>query len=247
MNFNLNPEDKLVISKAKDTVYLSEKRFSPAFYGFLNEHESTLIQNAVHLDDSCMFWGGYDNAKRVVFGSGVKSTDEFPISALCFKYKSDYELSHRDFLGSLMSLQIDRSTIGDIIVNNGQAIVFVKNDIAPFIKQEVRKIGRVGVRITDYGLSDFTYEDDFDEMSFTISSLRLDVFVSALCKISRDKACKLIESELVTINHQVQTSNSKTLCVSDVVTIRKYGKFVFAENNGFSKKGKIKVLVKHFR
>lgn len=247
MNFNLNPEDKLVISKAKDNVYLSEKRFSPAFYGFLNEHESTLIQNAMHLDDSCMFWGGYDNAKRVVFGSGVKSTDEFPISALCFKYKSDFELSHRDFLGSLMSLQIDRSTIGDIIVNKGQAIVFVKSDIAPFIKQEVRKIGRVGVKITDYDLSDFTYEDDFDEMSFTISSLRLDVFVSALCKISRDKACKLIESELVTVNHQIQTSNSKTLCVSDVVTIRKYGKFVFAENNGFSKKGKIKVLVKHFR
>ena len=247
MNFSLNPEDKLIISKAKDTIYLSEKRFSSAFYGFLNEHESTLIQNVIHLDDNCMFWGGYDNAKRVVFGSGVRSTDEFPISALCFRYKSDFELSHRDFLGSLMSLGIERSTLGDIIVNDGQAIVFVKNDIAPFIEQEVRKIGRVGVKITDYDLSDFTYEDEFDEISLTISSLRLDVFVSALCKISRDKACKLIESEMVTVNHQIQTSNSKPLCVCDVVTIRKYGKFVFAENNGFSKKGKFKVLVKHFR
>ncbi len=247
MNYSLNPEDKLVVSKAKDTIYLSEKRFSPAFYGFLNEHESSLIRNTVFLPDECLFWGGYDNAKRVIFGSGVSTTEEFPLSALSFKYRSEFELSHRDFLGSLMALGIERSTIGDIIVNDGQAIVFVKDDIVPFIKQEVRKIGRVGVKITDYDLSDFTYEDEFDEMTFTISSLRLDVFVSALCKISRDKACKLIESELVTINHQTQTSNSKTLCVSDVVTIRKYGKFVFAENNGFSKKGKIKVLVKHFR
>lgn len=247
MSFNLNPEDKLIISKAKDTIYLSEKRFSPAFYGFLNEHESALIQDTVYLDDSCMFWGGYENAKRVVFGSGISSTDDFLISALCFKFKSEFELSHRDFLGSLMSLGIERSTIGDIIVGDGQAIVFAKNDIVSFIKQEVRKIGRVGVKISDYDLSDFTYEDEFDEISLTISSLRLDVFVSALCKISREKASRLIESELVTVNHQTQTSISKILCVSDVVTIRKYGKYVFAENNGFSKKGKIKVLVKHFR
>ena len=135
MNYNLNPEDKLVVSKAKDTVYLSEKRYSPAFYGFLNEHESSLIKNCVFISEDCLFWGGYDNAKRVIFGSGVCSTDEFPISALCFRYKSEYELSHRDFLGSLMALGIERSTIGDIIVNDGQAIVFVKDDIVSFIKQ----------------------------------------------------------------------------------------------------------------
>ncbi len=246
MNYNLNTEDKLVISKAKDTIYLAEKRYSPAFYGFLNEHESSLIRNTLFLSDECLFWGGYDNAKRVMFGSGVVSNEQFPLSALCFKYKKEFELSHRDFLGSLMALGIERSTIGDIIVKDGQSIVFVKNDIVPFIKQEIRKIGRVGVKITDYDLSDFTYDDEFDEITFTISSLRLDVFVSALCKVSREKACKLIESEMVTVNHQTQTDNSKKLCVSDVLTIRKYGKFVFAENNGFSKKAKIRVLVKHF-
>lgn len=247
MNNNLNSEDKLVLSKAEDTIYLSDKRYSPAFYGFLNEHKSSLIKNNIYLNDGCFFWGGYDNAKRVIFGSGVYSTDKFPLSALCFNYKSEFKLSHRDFLGSLMALGIERSTIGDIIVNDGYTIVFVKNEIVPFIKQEVRKIGQVGVKITDYDLSDFTYEDEFDEMTFTVSSLRLDVFVSALCKVSRDKAYKLIESEMVAVNHQTQTNVSKNLCVDDVVTIRKYGKFVFAENNGFSKKGKIKVSVKHFR
>ena len=100
---------------------------------------------------------------------------------------------------------------------------------------------------SDYDSSDFSYSQKYDELSFTVSSLRLDVFVSALCNLSREKASKLITTENVTVNYILQTSNSKTLNVGDVVTIKKYGKFVFTNNNGFSKKGRIRVLVKHFR
>lgn len=243
----LNTEDKLVVSKAEDTIYLSEKRFSPVFYGFLNEHESSLIKENIHLNDECIFWGGYPCAKRLFFGSGVTDTDLFPIDALCFTYKDNYKLSHRDFLGSLMALGIERSTIGDIIVSDGCSIAFVKSDISQYIKQEVRKIGRIGVKVTDYDFSNFDFEEKYDEVVLSVSSLRLDVFVSALCNLSRDKSSKLITSELVTINHQVVTNISKLLDVNDVVTVRKFGKFVFAEVYGHSKKGKIRISVKHFR
>lgn len=247
MNDSLNSEDKLVVSKAYDTIYLCEKRHCATFYGFLNEHEVQVIKDNVYLTEECLFWGGYSDARRVVFGCGENDFLSFPISSLCFTYKDEYKLSHRDFLGSLMALGIERSTIGDILVFDGQAIVFVKTEIAPYIKQEIRKIGRVGVKISDYDSSDFSYSQKYDELSFTVSSLRLDVFVSALCNLSREKASKLITTENVTVNYILQTSNSKTLNVGDVVTIKKYGKFVFTNNNGFSKKGRIRVLVKHFR
>ncbi len=247
MNESLNSEDKLVVSKAYDTIYLCEKRHCGTFYGFLNERESQIIKDNVYMSEECLFWGGYPQAKRLVFGCGENDVSSFPISALCFTYRNEFKLTHRDFLGSLMALGIERSTIGDILVFDGQAIVFVKTEISSYIKQEVRKIGRVGVKISDYDSTDFSYIQEYDELSFTISSLRLDVFVSALCNLSREKATKLIASENVTVNHQLQTSNSRTLNVGDVVTIKKYGKFVFTDNNGFSKKGRIRVLVKHFR
>lgn len=247
MNESLSSEDRLVVSKACDTIYLCEKRSCGTFYGFLNEHESQVIKENVFLSDECMFWGGYPQATRLVFGCGENDVSAFPISSICFTYKSEFKLTHRDFLGSLMALGIERSTIGDILVSDGQAIVFVRTDISSYIKQEVRKIGRVGVKVSDYNSTDFSYIQDFDELSFTVSSLRLDVFVSALCNLSREKASKLITSENVTVNHKLQTSISKILSVGDTITIKKYGKFVFTDNNGFSKKGRIRVLVKHFR
>ena len=239
--------DKLIISKAQDMINLSQKRHSPCFLGFINEHETQVIKDAVYLTDDCYFFGGYTDAQRVILGAGVSGNDEFPICALKFLYKKEYKLTHRDFLGSLMSLGIERSTVGDILVFDSYAVVFVKSELADYIKQEITKIGRVGVRIVDEDLIDFEYVSEYDELSFTVSSLRLDVIVSAICSVSRDKSQQFIKSDLVSVNHKIENNNSKTLVVGDVITVRKFGKFVFAEDNGLSKKGKCKILVKHFR
>lgn len=240
-------EDKLLLSKAQDTIYLSQKRYSPCFLGFLNEHEASLLKGNLYLDDTCMFWGGYDDAQRVMFGANVSDKSEFPFTALKFSFKNEYKLSHRDFLGSLMALHIDRSVIGDILTFDGEAIVFVKNEIVTLIESEIRKIGRVGVKVARADISDIEYESEYDELSYTVSSLRLDVFVSAVCSVSRDKSQALIKSDFVSLNHNVENNASKIISVCDVITIRKYGKFVFAEDCGLSKKGKIKIKVKHFR
>ncbi|MBE6823877.1 MAG: hypothetical protein E7513_00875 [Ruminococcaceae bacterium] len=240
-------EDKLIISKAYDAIELSKKRFSPCFYGFLNEHESSLLKCNLNLDDTCVFWGGYSDAIRVVFGANVSSNIDFPIIALKFEHKPEYKLSHRDFLGSLMALGIERSTVGDILVFDSYAIVLVKEEIARFIESQVSKIGRVGVKISRVDCTKIEHKNEFDLLNFTVSSLRLDVFVSAVCSLSREKSLRLIKSDLVSVNHCIENNNSKTLVVSDVITIRKFGKFVFAEDCGLSKKGKIKIKVKHFR
>lgn len=240
-------DEKLVISKAYDTVELSYKRNSPTFFGFLNEREAELIKHKVHLTDDCVFYGGYSNAQRVVFGCNVSCIDDFPISCIKISYKKEYKLSHRDFLGSLMSLGIDRSAIGDILVYEGYAIVFVKNELSNYVLDNTHKIGNVGVDLSIVDDDDFDYEPNYELISTTVSSLRIDVLVSALCNLSRDKSQSLIKSELVTQNHFVQTSVSKNVSVDDVLAIRKFGKFVLTAINGYSKKGKVKITVKHFR
>ena len=81
----------------------------------------------------------------------------------------------------------------------------------------------------------------------TLSSLRLDVFVSAVTHLSRDKSAALIKSETVTVDHMVECGVSRLLKAGNTVTIRKYGKYVFTEELGVSKKGKAKIKVKHYR
>ncbi len=240
-------EDKLVLSKANDTIYLSEKRFSPCFYGFLNEHQAQLIKDGISFDETCSFWGGYAEAQRVIFGANVHDICEFPITALKFSYKKEFKLTHSDFLGALMSLSIERSTVGDILVLDGETIVFIKTEMADFIQSEVTKIGRVGVKITQIDLCAINYVNDFELFDLTVSSLRLDVFVAALCSLSRDKSQKMIKADLVCVNHIVTENVSAVLKVGDVITVRKFGKFVFTDENGLSKKGRHRVTVKHFR
>ena len=58
-------------------------------------------------------------------------------------------LSHRDILGSLMALGIKRETVGDILIEEGRAVVFVCGDVKEYILNQVEKIGRVGVDMTE--------------------------------------------------------------------------------------------------
>lgn len=246
MRGNCNVDDKLVISKALDTVNLSEKRFCPCFYGFLNEHEAQIIRDNIFHSD-LLFWGGFSDAQRVVMGVNADDTEIFPITALKFTYKKEYKLSHRDFLGSLMSLGITRASIGDIIVSDGSAIVFVKDEICEYVIREITKIGRVGVKIEKYTKTDIEIQNRFDVLNFTVASLRIDVFVSAVCNLSRDKSQQYIKSDMVSLNHNVENDISKNIKVGDIISIRKYGKFVFAELNGLTKKGRLRIFVNHFR
>ena len=239
-------EDKLVISKANDVIYLADKRHSACFYGFLNEHEAQVIKDNIYLTDNCIFWGGYNGAKRVMFGANCFDYSVFPFLCVKFTYKKEYKLTHRDFLGALMATGIERSTIGDIVIYDGYALVFVKTEMFEYIKAEISKIGRVGVDITIYDGA-IEYSEDFDVLEFTVSSYRLDVFVSALCHLSREKSQEIIKADLVSVNHNVVDNVSKNLKVGDIITIRKYGKFEFTGEDGFSKKGRARVSVNHFR
>lgn len=235
-----------MLSRAYDAIELSERTGCPRFLGFLNEHEQLCLRDNISPKRDVMYYGGYPDATRVMLGA---SADEysFPIVALMFFYKPEFDLRHRDFLGSLMALGLRRDTIGDILCEKGRAVVFVRDDVADYVLTQVTQIGRVGVQITYADPTDLPVPDDIEELSFTLSSLRLDAFVAAVTNLSREKAARLIRSELVMIDHVVSTDVSKPLHEGATVTIRKYGKYVLSANSGLTRKGRLRVSVKHFR
>lgn len=239
-------EDKLLLDKAYDAIRLSERRNIPRFLGFLNEHESLYLQQHLPKSADIRFFGGYDDAVRLMMGASA-GEERFPITALQFRYREQGSLRHRDFLGALTALGVRRDTLGDILTGEGRTVVFVRDDIVPFLLSEVDRIGRVGVKVDYADTNDLPTPDDIEERVLTLSSLRLDAFVAACTHLSRDKAARLIKNELVTADHVTRTEVSFVLKEGMTVTIRKYGKYVLTEQLGTSKKGKLRVAVKHYR
>ena len=245
-----NSENELLISRAYDVIEASYTRRKNCYFGFLNEAEIYTLNESLHIDSSQFcFWGGYEKANRKMFCSLY---DEFnvydvQITALEFTYKSIYKLTHRDFMGTILSLGLDRNTLGDILVDDGRTVVFIKSDIKEYITSQITKIGGIGVKIKEADLSNIPECDDILEKTLTIASLRLDVLVSAFTGLSRDKSQKLILQSMVSVNYSVCNSTSFKIKDNDTIVVRKYGKFIVKNIIGETKKGRLKLSVNYFR
>ncbi len=250
MAFTSDKEDKDLISRVEDLAELSLTRNKPYFLGFLNEREQYIINNNFSFYSSYLsFFGGYENAKRkfMCFSPEKVDAESYPISAIYFEFRKTDKLSHRDFLGALMNLGVERSSIGDIVVNEGKAVCFVKSEIEGYLKQQISKIGRVGVKIVSGKDINIDFSDNVEVISTIVSSPRLDAVVASLTKLSRDKSAGLINSGKVFTNYFENKKVSYILKENDIITIRGYGKFVFIEQLGTTKKGRIKIKINHYR
>ncbi|MEG1996622.1 MAG: YlmH/Sll1252 family protein, partial [Oscillospiraceae bacterium] len=179
-----------------------------------------------------------------VFPEFIKPQEQlFPIKALKIKYSKNYELNHRDFLGSLMALQIKREVIGDIVVSEDCAVVFVREDIAQFIITNLKKIGNVGVSVDYCDGTQVVKKQEFTQIKGTVSSMRLDCIVSLLMNKSRTNAVSAINARMVKVNANECENVSFTVKEHDVIAIKGYGKFIVKEEITKTKKGKLFISV----
>ena len=241
--------DKLFLSKLDDGIYLCDKRRQPYFFSFLTEREQAVAK--AHFDSigfsSYAFNGGYDDAERRVLGVFYEDETPFPIAAIEFKFRKNDKLTHRDFLGALMSLGIERETVGDILVEDGRAVAFVKEEIKDYVASQIFKIGNAGVKISDADTGKLPNGRGFEEKEYTVPSLRLDAVVSAVTGLSREKSKNLILSGSVSRNHLECSDHSKQMEEKDVLTVRGKGKYVINGVLGETKKHRIKISIVHYR
>ena len=230
-------------------MYLCEKRHKPYFFSFMSEREQAVA--AKHLS-SCgfknyFFFGGYENAERKVLGLFYEDKTDFPVCALSFSFRKSDRLTHRDFLGALMSLGMERETVGDILVEDGRCVAFVKEEIKDYIISQLYKVGNVGVKISGADPGDLPQGRGFETKDCTVSSLRLDAVVAAVSGLSREKTKQLVLSGNVAHNHIVCQNISQTVCEGDTFTVRGKGKYVINGVLGETKKHRIRISIIHYR
>lgn len=234
-------DTKLLIARIDDLKQICQKSNSPKFIGFLNAGETAVAVKQFNQTERHTFFGGYDSAERVMLGVLPEWCDDpaFPITAVTFTYRTCDKLSHRDFLGALMALGITRETVGDILIEDGRAVVFVSSDISKFVLTQIDKVGSVGVTLSVGYDSPLPQMCKKLECSDTIASVRLDCVVAAICNMSRTQASEKIADGLVMVNSVCVTKPTVNIRAQDKITIRQKGKYDIASCDEVSKKGRI--------
>ena len=134
-------------ARLDDAVQLSEAHSCPRFVGFLDERQRAMAQAQLKVARgvNVSFYGGHDEAERTLCGIFPDFMEPepalFPLTALAFRFRAEAGLTHRDFLGSLLSCGVKRETVGDILCGDGLAVSFVDENVAPFLCGQLTKVG----------------------------------------------------------------------------------------------------------
>lgn len=246
--------DKLLAAKTEDLFRLCEKYAEPRFSAFLDGGEAAFIEDSVvfPFGFNTMFFGGFRGSERKILGVFPEWTDAeeglFPLSILKVSGGYSRELTHRDYLGAMLSLGIDRSKTGDIIIAaDGFAYAAVCSDIAGYIAENMKKIGSQGVKIS---VLDSAEGVDpvrrFKNISAVCASQRLDAVVGAAAGVSRAAASKLIAAEKVKLNHRPSADPSRTVNEGDLISVRGEGRFTLESVDGSTRSGRIHISLKKY-
>ena len=192
-----------------------------------------------------MFWGGFSEAERVVFGAFpdyLQPLEEsFPIMGATVAFRKQDALQHRDFLGAFLALGLNRETLGDILVEDGRAVFFVRKEVSSVLLDGIQKVGRVGVSIQSGFQKPLPVAHRFKEISGVVASPRLDCLAALLTGLSREKAAGLIRSGLVMVDHEVFQEPSLTVREGVNLSVRGTGRFIIDRLGPVTKKGRLNV------
>lgn len=241
--------DDIFIKKIRDVFRLSDKYHTPRFSKFLDGAEQAeLLREGITYG---VLFGGYDGAERKLLGAFPEwqepENELFPISVLFARKKYPRELSHRDYLGTVLSLGIERDKIGDILVTEDGAYIFVLEDIAGFICDNVSKVSGCGVEVLICEPDSVVIpEKKFCKIEAVAGSLRLDAVVAAMLKLSRNEAKTKILSGKVSVNHTEILNGDFMLKENDLLSVRGFGRAELSEIGGKTRSERVHITLKKY-
>ena len=234
------------------------------FSDFLNLNEQNILHTLPKekLSTRISSFGGYESAERQMaafipealylrYGKKELSPDEigYPFTALKIaplNARFSEEMNHRDYLGAVLNLGIERSKTGDIVRDGKDALLFVHRSMTELIKDELRRVRHTSVTAEEVNLSDIHYTPGYEEIRGTVASVRLDSLLALAFSQSRTKLTVLIESARVYVNGRLVTNNGYQPQEGDVISVRGMGKFRFESAAGRTRKNRLGVIINRY-
>lgn len=245
------PDEKLLLAKVLDQADLSLKKHIVVFSDFLSPTEVALACDMLKRvgDTEFSTFGGYNESERrmiAVYPDYFTYDVIYPISAIEIRYNAKFSsgLSHRDFLGSILGLGIERDKLGDIIVADGYAVCFAENVITDYILSGLETVGRTKVKseVIEFN-EDIVPKRNMITKSMTVASLRVDAVFGAVFGESRSSIQQLINSEKASVNWLPIKNSSSPVKEGDVLSLKGEGRGILLSVKGETKKGRISITV----
>ena len=223
------------------------------FTGFMTLAETSVFLQAAREFPHVPYtlFGGIEDCERQMarLGSEELMGYEEPFPICCLKAEPNQQkfadsLSHRDVLGALMNLGIERSTLGDILLCDNVAYIFCTEKMADYLAGELTQIRHTPVHccIAEQ-LPDISVLHKVEEVRVQVTSIRLDAVISKVYNLSRGDSLELFRAKRVFVGGKLCENNSYGLKEGEIVSVRGFGKFKYLSQGGVSKKGKVNVTV----
>ncbi len=229
----------------RDLAERSRRSGSFLFTDFLTPAEAALAYRFVPAYELTAF-GGTEGCERVMLRFGQASVFgyevPFPITVLRIEPRAERfseNLAHRDYLGALMNLGIERDVLGDVVLRDGTAYVFAEAHIAPYIAENLSRVRHTSVECRVCEVVPEEAKPRIEEEDCVVSSVRLDAVIARVFHLARGKAKELFARGAVLLGGQECLNESAPLHENEIVTVRGFGKFVYRGEKGKTRKDHI--------
>ena len=231
---------------------LAERARQSGYYTYSSFHsgETASLAFEVASESEMKIWGGMENSERVIVRFGnpedLSYDEDFPIRVLLIEPKQAKfaeTLTHRDFLGAILNLGIERDMVGDILVQNNSAYCFVLEKVADVFCRDLDWVKHSAVSCKLVEDVPENYLPKRKEENITVTSPRLDAILAKVYHLSRTDAKALFDMEKVTLNGQICHNPETILKENSIVSVRGYGKLEYHGEERTTKKGKTGITI----
>ena len=242
----MNKQELFLVNHLNDLANTAYERNIYTYSDFLNLYELSILNQIKETlpPVTVKTTGGNTYAERKIAVFSPKEIyyeENLPIAILSVKpihSKFADRLTHRDFLGAVLNLGINRNKLGDIFVKDNEAFVYCKEDISNYILNNLFQVKHTRVSIQNVAEESVEIIPDLKEIIRTISNVRLDSLIAAAFQSTRSSIISYIDERKVFINGKLTTSNGAGVKEGDIVSVRGKGRFIFAGVIKETKKGR---------
>ena len=216
---------------------------------FLTNFEQIVLSQIVtynYSDFKVEFFGGFDDAerKKAKIISNEYYDVDYDIVCLKAKFNNKFnKVEHRNILGAVHNLGINFNRFGDIVVLENEVYIFVDDEIADYIAMEFTKAGRVNLDFQRVDLTEVGIEKKYEDFEIVSSSFRIDSIVAKITNKSRSKVKEFLEQDFIKLNHVILRNGEKTCTPDDIISIRKYGRYVVKDYTQNKKSLKYRITI----
>lgn len=212
------------------------------------EERALAVHEARGAGVTVSFDGGWPDAERVqVCFHPEGQAPEFTAQWVEARWNARFAaVEHRDLLGSLMGLGMDRELFGDLIAMEGRALVYTLPEMTLRLPMEWTQAGRATLKVSVPDTPPMIEPPRGTLLRDTVASPRLDSVLSSGMRTSRSRAAEWIRQGLVMVDHSPEERVDRVLAPGQLISVRGFGRIRLTEVGRPTRKDRLPVTLEVF-